>query len=44
MTDTKHNNSSYQNLNQTLYWIVNDVMRNGSDVEARGTKQKEICF
>tara|TARA_B100000902_G_scaffold102144_1_gene104575 strand:- start:27965 stop:28819 length:855 start_codon:yes stop_codon:yes gene_type:complete len=32
------------NLNKTLFSIVSDVMRRGNDVEARGTKQKEITF
>ena len=41
---TKHNNKTYHNLNETLYWIISDVMNNGNNVEARGTKQKEICF
>ena len=32
------------NLNKTLFSIVSDVMERGNDVEARGTKQKEITF
>ena len=34
----------YKNLNNPFYWVVNDVLNNGTDVNARGSKQKELCF
>ena len=34
----------YKNLNNSFYWVVNDVLNNGTDVNSRGSKQKELCF
>ena len=34
----------FTNLNKAFYWVVSDVYEHGLNVEARGTKQKEMCF
>ena len=34
----------FNNLNKAFYWVVSDVYEHGLNVEARGTKQKEMCF
>ena len=36
--------NTFTNLNKAFYWVVSDVYEHGLNVEARGTKQKEMCF
>jgi thymidylate synthase len=36
--------NTFTNLNKAFYRVVSDVYEYGLNVEARGTKQKEICF
>ena len=36
--------NTFKNLNRAFYWVVSDVYEHGLNVEARGTKQKEMCF
>ena len=36
--------NTFSNLNRAFYWVVSDVYEHGLNVEARGTKQKEMCF